>query len=467
VVPDLGSGVREHGRAARCPARADRGGPPCGAALRARDRAGARAHAGGGRSGRSGRGDRLGRARGRGGPERLSGLALHGGREHGVPGAARQPAHRAGDRTWRSRHPGGSARGDHPGARAPRGPGRSLGPGGRRRRRRRPRRARHGALPPRALPARAGPAAGARRHREHRHPGRCPAHGARAALAHPAAGHRGPRWPRDRRDLSGARHDMAPSAADCFPPTYRRSRETLLAQASALARRHGVVIDSRSIDARGPEGETLAIDCCVFGARRPRRAVVVSSGLHGVEGFAGAALQHRLMARRLASLRLPADGAVIVMHALNPYGFAWLRRVNENNVDLNRNFRDEFDAEASEAYVALEPLLNPPDLHPASEQARLRALGEWVARHGERAFQQAVSEGQYRFPAGVQYGGQRHEAATPRILGLVSDWLGEAETVAWLDVHTGLGPWGEYQLLSASAPGSATLDFERSVFGDG
>src|SRR5690606_28193488 len=220
-------------------------------------------------------------------------------------------------------------------------------------------------------------------------------------------------------------------------------------------------------DARGPEGETLAIDCCVFGARRPRRAVVVSSGLHGGEGFAGAALQHRLMARRLASLRLPADGAVIVMHALNPYGFAWLRRVNENNVDLNRNFRDEFDAEASEAYVALEPLLNPPDLHPASEQARLRALGEWVARHGERAFQQAVSEGQYRFPAGVQYGGQRHEAATTRILGLVSDWLGEAETVAWIDVHTGLGPWGEYQLLSASAPGSATLDFERSVFGDG
>lgn len=257
-----------------------------------------------------------------------------------------------------------------------------------------------------------------------------------------------------------------PAPADCLPPSYRRSRETLLARASALAARHGVILDSRSIGARGPEGETLAIDCCVFGARRPRRAIVLSSGLHGVEGFAGAAIQHRVLARRLAALRLPADGAVLVMHALNPYGFAWLRRVNENNVDLNRNFRDAFDDEASEAYVALDPLLNPPDLEPAGEQSRLRALGEWIAGHGERAFQQAVSEGQYRFPAGVQYGGAGPEAATRRILGLVDDWLAAVESLAWIDVHTGLGPWAEYQLLSASAPGSEALAFERAVFGD-
>ena len=259
---------------------------------------------------------------------------------------------------------------------------------------------------------------------------------------------------------------MRAAPADCFPPSYRRSREMLLARAGALAPRHSVVIDSRSIGVRGPEGETLAIDCCVFGARRPRRAVVLSSGLHGVEGFAGAAIQHRVLARRLASLRLPSDGAVLVMHALNPYGFAWLRRVNENNVDLNRNFRERFEGEASDAYVEMDALLNPPDLEPASEQARLQALGEWIARHGERAFQQAVSEGQYRFPAGVQYGGAGREAAARRILGLVGDWLGAVDTLAWIDVHTGLGPWAEYQLLSASVPGSAALGFERAVFGD-
>lgn len=253
--------------------------------------------------------------------------------------------------------------------------------------------------------------------------------------------------------------------ADCFPPTYRRSREMLLARASALASTHGVVIDSRAIGARGPEGETLAIDCCVFGARRPRRAVVLSSGLHGVEGFAGAAIQHRLLAGRLASLRLPPDAAVLVMHALNPYGFAWLRRVNENNVDLNRNFRDDFDGEASEGYAELEPLLNPPDLEPDGEQARWQALGAWIAHHGERDFQQVVSEGQYRFPGGVQFGGAGPEAASSNLLGLVSDWFGALESLAWIDIHTGLGTPGDHQLLSGSMPGSAALEFERSVFG--
>lgn len=259
---------------------------------------------------------------------------------------------------------------------------------------------------------------------------------------------------------------MPATPADCFPATYRRSRELLLARARALAAIHGLVIDSRAIDARGPEGETLAIDCCVFGARRPRRAVVLSSGLHGVEGFAGAAIQHRLLAGRLASLRLPDDAAVLLMHALNPYGFAWLRRVNENNVDLNRNFRESFGDEASAGYSELEALLNPPDLDPAGEPGRWHALGAWIARHGERDFQQVVSEGQYRYPAGVQYGGRRRETATTHLLGLVADWFGALETLAWIDIHTGLGPSGEYQLLSAAAPGSAALQFERSVFGE-
>ena len=41
------------------------------------------------------------------------------------------------------------------------------------------------------------------------------------------------------------------------------------------------------IEARGPDGEELTIDVGIVGATEPSRAVVVLSGVHGVEGFAG------------------------------------------------------------------------------------------------------------------------------------------------------------------------------------
>ena len=76
--------------------------------------------------------------------------------------------------------------------------------------------------------------------------------------------------------------------ADYFPASYRVSRERLLAAAHALSPLHDVCVDSRAIAPRGPDGETLALDFVVFGARRPRHVLVVSSGTHGVEGFTGA-----------------------------------------------------------------------------------------------------------------------------------------------------------------------------------
>ena len=47
--------------------------------------------------------------------------------------------------------------------------------------------------------------------------------------------------------------------------------------------------------------------------------------------------------------------------SLNPYGFAHLRRVNEQNIDLNRNFLlpgERFEG-ADPTYASLDGLLNP------------------------------------------------------------------------------------------------------------
>src|SRR5690242_4650808 len=137
-----------------------------------------------------------------------------------------------------------------------------------------------------------------------------------------------------------------------FFTAQRRFRE-------AVARRHGR-LDTLKLDSRGPSGEELAIDIGWFGAANPKRVLVHTSGLHGVEGYAGSAIQLQWLADGLPAL--PHDAAIAVTHILNPYGYAWLRRFNEHNVDLNRNFRapgDDGSDIATDGYLRWDSFLNP------------------------------------------------------------------------------------------------------------
>src|SRR5204862_4906486 len=104
----------------------------------------------------------------------------------------------------------------------------------------------------------------------------------------------------------------------------------------------------------------LTIDAAVFGAGRPRRVVLVTSGLHGVEGFVGSAVQAALLEDAFTSWQPPAGAAVVLLHALDPFGFDQLRRTNADNIDLNRNFLRPGEAYAGSppGYAALDPLLN-------------------------------------------------------------------------------------------------------------
>lgn len=250
-----------------------------------------------------------------------------------------------------------------------------------------------------------------------------------------------------------------------FQPSYRVSRERLLEAAHALSTRHPVLVDSRSIDPRGPAGETLALDWISFGARRPRHVLVLSSGTHGVEGYTGSAIQHHTLANVLPKLELAPDAALVIQHANNPYGFAWHRRVNEDNVDFNRNFRDRFDpTQCSADYEALYDCLNPTDLDPAREAERWARIDAFIAAQGMRRFQQAAVEGQYRYPEGLQFGGHAQAAGTRHLLALVREHLRDAQTVIWLDFHTGLGDFAACELITGAPVADAGYAFSQQVW---
>jgi hypothetical protein len=222
-----------------------------------------------------------------------------------------------------------------------------------------------------------------------------------------------------------------------FSESYAEARTRFL---EAVARAAVPLESFENPVARGPAGETLATDVALFGPADATKLLILVSGTHGVEGFAGSGAQISM----IESLRfgaLPARTAVLVVHAINPYGFAWLRRVNEDNVDLNRNFID-FDAlpPSSEDFVALAPHLVPRDwseLAPAEV-----AIKAFIEAHGFRRYQEVVTGGQYTHPDGLFYGGSGPVWSARTFCDIVTRFGADKKRIAVIDIHTGLGPSG-------------------------
>ena len=223
-------------------------------------------------------------------------------------------------------------------------------------------------------------------------------------------------------------------------------------------------LSSLALAPAGPGGEDLTIDIAWFGAPAPQRAFIHSSGVHGVEAFAGSAIQIRWLVE--GSRELPRDAAIILVHVLNPYGMAWLRRVNEHNVDLNRNFLGANDAYAGAlgGYAALDAFLNPTS-PPEFELFYVRAC--WlILRHGMGTLRQTVAGGQYVNPQGLFFGGTALEDG-PRAVGrYVEDRLSGVERLVVVDVHTGLGPFGEDTILVDADEDRQMFTRMRDAFGD-
>jgi hypothetical protein len=160
-------------------------------------------------------------------------------------------------------------------------------------------------------------------------------------------------------------------------------------------------------------------------------------------------------------VEIPTDLAVVLIHAINPYGFAWLRRVNEDNVDLNRNCID-FARPPPEnpGYDTLADVLVPPAWDEATQQATAEVLLAYAAEHGFDALQAAASSGQYSHPEGIFYGGARPVWSQRTLQHIVRRHLGDAAHVAVLDLHTGLGPFGHGELIAGhpDAAGRVRLD---------
>jgi uncharacterized protein DUF2817 len=248
-----------------------------------------------------------------------------------------------------------------------------------------------------------------------------------------------------------------------FSHTYAEARDKFL----AAAKRFGAAVESKVHPARrGAEGEELAVDTALVGPDDAASLLCILSGTHGVEGFCGSGVQIALLDD--ASFRAAVDksgAAVLLYHAVNPYGFSHLQRTDEDNIDLNRNFRDFAQAQPrNAAYAEVHGFMVPSSWPPPPDnEAR---MGVYVAQRGPAALQAAVSGGQCDYPDGLFFGGTRAAWSNRTLRETMCTHAASRRRLAWLDVHTGLGPSGHAEKILSGPNDPALIARARAWWGN-
>jgi predicted deacylase len=247
-----------------------------------------------------------------------------------------------------------------------------------------------------------------------------------------------------------------------FHSRYAPARAAFLAAATA----NGARLEHHVHPLRGIDGEALAADVAVFGSDDAEGVLLLHSGTHGVEGHCGSGIQHALLTARGPMERAVASGLrVVLLHAINPWGFSWSRRVTEDNVDLNRNFRD-FSAPAGPDpdYEAVHPLLLPAKW--PWDEANRAAIGAWIQANGPARWQHAITHGQRIRPDGLFFAGHAPTWSNRTMHAVLARHAGSARMLYWIDVHTGLGPSGVGEMIYAGRDVEADLRRTRACWGD-
>lgn len=230
-----------------------------------------------------------------------------------------------------------------------------------------------------------------------------------------------------------------------FSSDYFEARDKFLRAASA----RGLDILTKELETgKGPDGEPLYSDIAHMGPRDAPLRLLMISATHGIEGYCGSACQTAFLGSNQSILERD-DLSVTLLHAHNPYGFAWGRRVNEDNVDQNRNFID-FTSElpVNEGYQEIRDGMVPKGLSKDHLKNASRAISNFGKAHGFDRIQEAITRGQYHDADGLYYGGKKPTWSNVLFRKTCQKYMIGAERAALIDYHTGLGPYGFGEIIT-------------------
>lgn len=247
-----------------------------------------------------------------------------------------------------------------------------------------------------------------------------------------------------------------------FSQTYAEARDKFLAAAT----RKGLTIESHVHPTeRGADGEELAVDITLFGKPDATSLLVLISGTHGAEGFCGSGAQTALLQEPAIEALVEKTGVgILYYHALNPYGFSHLHRTNEDNIDMNRNFRDfSRPVPSNSLYAEVHEFIVPSTWPPSRENEA--KMGAYIAAKGQDALQQAVTGGQCDYPDGLFFGGTKPAWSNTVFRDVLRRHGAPRRQVAWIDFHTALGPYGHAEKIYSGPNDTAMIDRAKAWWG--
>ena len=255
------------------------------------------------------------------------------------------------------------------------------------------------------------------------------------------------------------------SASHFFSKDYFQARDRFIKSINELkGQGHQVSHDTLTLDCKGPNQENLCIEIATIGSIDSDNLILYSSGIHGVEGFAGSAIQLSVL-EYLKNTSPITDYCIVFIHIINPYGMAWHRRVNENNVDMNRNFIKDHQGEP-EGYAKIDTFLNPKSVPPKLDLMFLPRGISLLLKYGFTNVKQWFAQGQYTRPQSLQYGGDRLQQGPEKILKWLETRCSDTKNIFAIDLHTGLGPSGYDTILIQEDINDTDYQTLQSLFGD-
>lgn len=263
---------------------------------------------------------------------------------------------------------------------------------------------------------------------------------------------------------------FTPSETDLkyFSENYDDSRNSFIKNSSKLTKKFKGASQS-AFKVPSKSDNDLTVDILYLPSLKKRKnLIIISSGVHGVEGYAGSAVQRMIMEEFITDETAASTGFIFI-HSMNPYGFKYNRRVTENNIDLNRN--SSIDSvlykTVNEGYPAVSDLINPEGPVNTSSagniffeiQSVLKILSASMP-----VLRQAILQGQYQFPKGVYYGGSEPEPQIKSIVPYIKKYSAGYTVVMNIDLHTGYGERGKLHLFPNPVKDSKIRAMMEKIF---